>query len=178
MQVENDYDKEVYNGDIGFVEDVDADAGELTVRFDGRSVTYGFGELDLLVPAPTEGIGVLTKTDAVILMFRSRNWRGEYGPTRTQRFAIVWTPCTLGGRRPWFRCEVSNGRHCGRRVAILYGAGERFACRHCYRLAYTSQNETPFLRAIRRTRKIRMRRRTYLRMRVAAGESIAPHDQL
>jgi exodeoxyribonuclease V alpha subunit len=44
MQVENDYDKEVYNGDIGFVEDVDADAGELRASFDGRSVTYGFGE--------------------------------------------------------------------------------------------------------------------------------------
>jgi exodeoxyribonuclease V alpha subunit len=51
MQVENDYDKEVYNGDIGFVEDVDSDAGELSVRFDGRAVTYGFGELDMLVPA-------------------------------------------------------------------------------------------------------------------------------
>ena len=51
MQVENDYDKEVYNGDIGFVADVDSDAGELTARFDGRSVTYGFGELDMLVPA-------------------------------------------------------------------------------------------------------------------------------
>jgi exodeoxyribonuclease V alpha subunit len=51
MQVENDYDKEVYNGDIGFVEDVDSDAGELTARFDGRLVTYGLGELDMLVPA-------------------------------------------------------------------------------------------------------------------------------
>ena len=51
MQVENDYDKEVYNGDIGFVEGVDADAGDLTASFDGRSVTDGFGELDMLVPA-------------------------------------------------------------------------------------------------------------------------------
>ena len=51
MQIENDYDKEVYNGDIGYVDDVDPDAGELTARFDGRSVTYGFGELDTLVPA-------------------------------------------------------------------------------------------------------------------------------
>ena len=51
MQIENDYDKEVYNGDIGYVEDVDADAGELTARFDGRAVTYAFGELDTLVPA-------------------------------------------------------------------------------------------------------------------------------
>jgi exodeoxyribonuclease V alpha subunit len=51
MQVENDYDKEVYNGDIGYVKDVDPDEGELTASFDGRSVTYGFGELDTLVPA-------------------------------------------------------------------------------------------------------------------------------
>ena len=51
MQIENDYDKEVYNGDIGYVVDVDADAGELVASFDGHSVTYGFGELDTLVPA-------------------------------------------------------------------------------------------------------------------------------
>ena len=51
MQIENDYDKEVYNGDIGYIDDVDADAGEIVASFDGRSVTYGFGELDVLVPA-------------------------------------------------------------------------------------------------------------------------------
>ena len=51
MQIENDYDKEVYNGDIGYVDDVDPDAGELTALFDSRSVNYGFGELDTLVPA-------------------------------------------------------------------------------------------------------------------------------
>jgi exodeoxyribonuclease V alpha subunit len=51
MQIENDYDKEVYNGDIGCVGDVDPEGGELTVSFDERSVSYGFGELDTLVPA-------------------------------------------------------------------------------------------------------------------------------
>ena len=51
MQIENDYDKDVYNGDIGYVDDVDTDAGELTANFDGRSLIYGFGELDALVPA-------------------------------------------------------------------------------------------------------------------------------
>jgi exodeoxyribonuclease V alpha subunit len=51
MQIENDYDKEVYNGDIGNVVGVDPEAGELVASFDGRSVTYGFGELDTLVPA-------------------------------------------------------------------------------------------------------------------------------
>jgi exodeoxyribonuclease V alpha subunit len=51
MQIENDYDKEVYNGDIGYIGDVDPEAGELAASFDVRSVTYGFGELDTLVPA-------------------------------------------------------------------------------------------------------------------------------
>jgi exodeoxyribonuclease V alpha subunit len=51
MQIENDYDKEVYNGDIGFVTDVEPQDGELTVVYDGRRVCYGFGELDALVLA-------------------------------------------------------------------------------------------------------------------------------
>jgi exodeoxyribonuclease V alpha subunit len=46
MQIENDYDKEVYNGDISTIDDVDP--GELAATFDGRAVTYGFGELDML----------------------------------------------------------------------------------------------------------------------------------
>ncbi len=48
MQVENDYDKEVTNGDLGVVTAVDLDEGELRVSFDGREVTYGFDELDVL----------------------------------------------------------------------------------------------------------------------------------
>jgi exodeoxyribonuclease V alpha subunit len=51
MQIENDYEKEVYNGDIGSIDDVDSNSGELIASFDGRSITYGFGELDMLVPA-------------------------------------------------------------------------------------------------------------------------------
>jgi exodeoxyribonuclease V alpha subunit len=51
MQIENDYDKEVYNGDIGYVADVAPQVGELVAQFDGRSVIYGFGELDTLQPA-------------------------------------------------------------------------------------------------------------------------------
>ncbi|QCO03143.1 ATP-dependent RecD-like DNA helicase [Azospirillum argentinense] len=51
MQVENNYDKEVYNGDLGIVSAVDAEEGVLTATFDGRPVTYDFGELDEIVLA-------------------------------------------------------------------------------------------------------------------------------
>ncbi len=46
MQIENDYDKETYNGDLGLVESIDPDAQEMTISFDGRAVVYQFGELD------------------------------------------------------------------------------------------------------------------------------------
>jgi exodeoxyribonuclease V alpha subunit len=45
------YDKDVNNGDIGYIDNVDPDAGELNASFDGRLVRYGLGELDTLVPA-------------------------------------------------------------------------------------------------------------------------------
>ena len=51
MQVENDYDKDVYNGDLGVVSRIATEEGELVADFDGRKITYGFGELDELVLA-------------------------------------------------------------------------------------------------------------------------------
>ncbi len=49
MQIENNYDRDVYNGDIGLVTGIDLDEAELAVAFDGRVVSYPFGELDELV---------------------------------------------------------------------------------------------------------------------------------
>ncbi|HVY45710.1 MAG TPA: ATP-dependent RecD-like DNA helicase [Minicystis sp.] len=51
MQLRNDYDKEVFNGDLGFVTSVDPAERELTVRFDDREVKYEEGELDELALA-------------------------------------------------------------------------------------------------------------------------------
>jgi exodeoxyribonuclease V alpha subunit len=51
MQIENDYEKEVFNGDLGAVARIDDDEGALVVSFDGRDVAYPFNELDTLVPA-------------------------------------------------------------------------------------------------------------------------------
>jgi hypothetical protein len=51
MQVENDYDRDVYSGDLGVVSCIDMEECELVANFDGREVAYGFGELDELVLA-------------------------------------------------------------------------------------------------------------------------------
>ncbi len=49
MQIENNYDKNVYNGDIGFVSSIDKTEGQVFVDFDGSKVSYAFEELDELV---------------------------------------------------------------------------------------------------------------------------------
>jgi hypothetical protein len=96
--------------------------------------------------------------NAAVLFFHSQFLGDIERRQIEQRVPIVWTACFLGGQRPWFQCTVYSGnQYCGRRVAILYGAGDLFACRHCYGLAYASQKESPRFRNISRSRKIRMR---------------------
>jgi exodeoxyribonuclease V alpha subunit len=51
MQIRNNYDKEVFNGDIGRIACIQPDDNEITVLFDGRHVVYEFYELDELVLA-------------------------------------------------------------------------------------------------------------------------------
>ena len=93
MQIENDYDKEVYNGDIGYIDDVDPDDGELTASFDGRTVTYGFGELDTLVPAYA----------ATIHKSQGSEYPAVVIPVMTQHYAmlqrnLLYTGVTRGKR--------------------------------------------------------------------------------
>ena len=51
MQLRNNYDKDVYNGDVGFIKAVNGDDRSMIVNFDGRPVKYETGDLDELVLA-------------------------------------------------------------------------------------------------------------------------------
>ena len=52
IQTENDYDKEIFNGDIGQIVKIEPADREVTVRFEQREINwYDFGELDELSPA-------------------------------------------------------------------------------------------------------------------------------
>ncbi|OGP59591.1 MAG: recombinase RecD [Deltaproteobacteria bacterium RBG_13_49_15] len=51
MQIRNNYDKEVFNGDIGKISRILSDDQEVIVSFDGREVTYDYSDLDELVLA-------------------------------------------------------------------------------------------------------------------------------
>ena len=51
MQTENDYDKEVYNGDLGTIEHLDYENAEAKIRYEDRIIPYDFRELDALLHA-------------------------------------------------------------------------------------------------------------------------------
>jgi len=49
MQIRNNYDREVYNGDIGRIVRLDPELQEATLSFDGREVVYDYGDLDEII---------------------------------------------------------------------------------------------------------------------------------
>ena len=51
MQIRNNYDKEVFNGDIGRIRAIAWESREIIVSIDGRDIAYDFGDLDEIVPA-------------------------------------------------------------------------------------------------------------------------------
>jgi hypothetical protein len=87
------------------------------------------------------------------------------------RIALIYKPCNFGGARPWFQCP-----RCARQVAQLYMRAGRFACRHCQRVAYSSQAEDVLDRTWRKQQRLEaklgenwrrpkgMRQRTYERL--------------
>ena len=127
MQIENDYDNEVYNGDIGYVEDVDPKAGELTAGFDGRIVAYGFGEIDALVPAYA----------ATVHRSQGSEYPAVVIPALTQHYAmlqrnLLYTGVTRGkgvvvlvGQKKTVAIAVRNvsGRHRWSKLEEWLGAG-------------------------------------------------------
>ncbi len=51
MQIRNNYDKEVFNGDIGRIVSIDQESQEVVISFDGREIEYDFSDLDELLLA-------------------------------------------------------------------------------------------------------------------------------
>lgn len=77
MQITNDYDKDVFNGDIGFILDVDLIEKTLLVDFDGRAVTYKQDELDELVLAYATSIHKSQGSEypAVIILLHTQHFK-------------------------------------------------------------------------------------------------------
>src|SRR4249920_563742 len=115
MQIENDYDKEVYNGDIGTIDDVDPNAGEIVASFDGRSVTYGFGELDVLVPAYA----------ATIHKSQGSEYPAVVIPVLTQHYAMLQRNLLYTGVTRGKRLVVLVGQKKAVAIAVKNVSGRR-----------------------------------------------------
>ena len=117
MQIENDYDREVYNGDLGIVQRIDQQEGELVAAFDGRDVSYSFGELDELVLAyattihKSQGseypaVVIPLMTQHYMMLARNLLYTGVTRGKRLvvlvgQRKALAIAVRTQGSRRRW-----------------------------------------------------------------------------
>lgn len=137
MQIENDYDKEVYNGDIGYIADVDPETSELTANFDNRAVTYGFGELDTLVPAyaatihksqgseyPAVVIPVMTQHHTMLqrnLIYTGVTRGKKLVVLVGQKKAVAIAVRNASGRRRWSKLNewLHSGRAPARQISIV-----------------------------------------------------------
>jgi exodeoxyribonuclease V alpha subunit len=114
MQIENDYDKEVYNGDLGIVSCIDMEESELWVDFDSREVIYGFTELDELVLAYATTIHKSQGSEypAVVI------------PLTTQHYAMLQRNLVYTGVTRGKRLVVLVGQRKALAIAVK-GAGTR-----------------------------------------------------
>jgi len=115
MQIENDYDKDVYNGDIGMIEDVDLSEGEVAVNFDGRTVTFAFGELDTLVPAYA----------ATIHKSQGSEYPAVVIPVMTQHYAMLQRNLIYTGVTRGKKLVVLVGQKKALAIAVKNVSGRR-----------------------------------------------------
>ena len=105
MQVENDYDRDVYNGDIGIVASIDRTDHMVRVRFDHRLVAYSYTDLDELT------------LSYAITVHKSQG--SEYPavviPIHTQHFIML--------QRNLFYTAVTRGK----RLVVCVGTGKAIA---------------------------------------------------
>ena len=103
MQLENDYDREVYNGDVGRITGIDPRAQSLEVTMDGRKLSYAADELDRLA-SPTRSPSTRRKAPNIrrvvpLLRQHGRMLRRNLlytAITRARRLVVL-----LPSRMPW-----------------------------------------------------------------------------
>jgi len=91
--------------------------------------------------------------DGARVWFRSEPGGWSIDEERSgQSIEFASTSCYFGGKRKWFICP-----NCDKRVAVLYLTAQRWSCRKCGRIRYSSQQESKDARLTRRLSKARRR---------------------
>jgi exodeoxyribonuclease V alpha subunit len=105
MQIRNNYDKDVYNGDIGRVVEIDREAQEVTVDFDGRRVSYEYSELDEIILAYAISVHKSQGSEYPVVIM----------PVLTQHYMLLQ------------RNLLYTGITRGKKLVILIGTGKALA---------------------------------------------------
>jgi exodeoxyribonuclease V alpha subunit len=105
MQIKNNYDKDVYNGDVGRIRKIDKVEQEVLVRFDGRDVVYDFTDLDQLTLAYAVSI---------------HKYQGSECP-------CVVMPLVMGHYMMLYRNLIYTGITRGKKLVVLVGSKKAIA---------------------------------------------------
>ena len=127
MQIRNNYDKDVYNGDIGFIRHINVIEQELCVDFDGRSVNYDWSEVDQLTLAYVISVHKAQGSEfpAVVMPVVTQHY------TMLQR-NLLYTAitrarklCVLAGNRKAIGIAVHNNKVAQRFTALEWRLGKQ-----------------------------------------------------
>lgn len=105
MQIRNNYDKKVHNGDVGRISAIDLEAQELKVSFDGKEVTYDFSDIDELMLAYAVSIHKYQGSECPCVII----------PVHTSHFKLL------------FRNLLYTGITRGKKLVILLGTKKALA---------------------------------------------------
>ncbi|NGX46360.1 MAG: ATP-dependent RecD-like DNA helicase [Chlamydiae bacterium] len=105
MQLRNNYQKEIYNGDIGIIQEIDLGEQTLSVRFDGKVVLYDFSELDELQLAYAVSIHKYQGSECPCIIL----------PVHTTHFKLL------------FRNLLYTGLTRGKKLVVLLGTKKALA---------------------------------------------------
>ncbi|MGM0453240.1 MAG: SF1B family DNA helicase RecD2, partial [Thermodesulfobacteriota bacterium] len=128
MQIRNNYDKQVFNGDIGRIAGIAAETREVTIDYDGRGVAYDFNELDEVVPAYAVSVHKSQGSEFPVVVM----------PILTQHYILLQ------------RNLIYTGITRGRRLVVLVGTKKA--------LAIAVKNDKPGQRYTRLAERLRPKR--------------------
>jgi exodeoxyribonuclease V alpha subunit len=130
MQTQNNYDKDVYNGDIGVIQGMDVIEQSLTVNFEGRPVIFDWSEADQLTLAYVISVHKAQGSEfpAVVMPIVTQHYmmlqRNLFYTAITRARSL----CVLSGSRRAISMAVRNNKVAHRHTALewrLAGNGER-----------------------------------------------------
>lgn len=105
MQIKNDYNKHVYNGDVGIISKIDITEQELIIDYEGREVLYDFSELDEIIHAYAVSVHKYQGSECPCIVM----------PIHTSHFKLL------------YRNLLYTGVTRGKRLVILVGSKQAIA---------------------------------------------------